>query len=381
LSGKTPILRDSTFDANGHPTSAGRLYYTSDANTNVTALVSATGQVVERYYYSAYGNVTFCDASWAPLTSGGTNTRTPRSPSAVGNTTLYASMVLDPRTGLFYDEARWYDASVSTFVSMDPAGADQNLYRYSGNNPVACVDPSGDTKQVYAFEGRGGYPGANQLPAKTPGGAPIEIQGPMSPSQVLNYWYDAVQAAGKDVQWHYLAAEGNWRIDRDQIAKDAKTKHKNADGNDCYDTIVLLGYSAGGWKVKDLSFGLLNDPSPGGGVKADLAITVDPHPPELRGGAVAVGGTLAGLDTPAKGGKSIKSWSNYYQRLDQKSLAGFPLQGYQIDAAANHLVGEGYFGTTMRIEYAHIVIPTLSLVTNAITTSIKNLPPTRTFYR
>jgi RHS repeat-associated protein len=144
MSGKTPILRDSTFDAEtGAPTSAGRLYYTSDANTNVTGLVNASGQVVERYVYSAYGNVTFCDASWAPLTSGGNNSTTPGSSSAVGNGTLYASMVLDPATGLDQDEARWYDACTSVFVSMDPAMADRNLYRYCGNNPVAYVDPTG----------------------------------------------------------------------------------------------------------------------------------------------------------------------------------------------------------------------------------------------
>jgi RHS repeat-associated protein len=143
LSGKTPILRDSTF-VGGAATSAGRLYYTSDANTNVTGLINASGQVIERYVYSAYGNVTFCDASWAPLTSGGTNTTTtPGIPSAVGNTTLYASMVLDPSTGLFYDRARWYDASVSTFVSQDPAMADENLYRYCGNDPVVFTDALG----------------------------------------------------------------------------------------------------------------------------------------------------------------------------------------------------------------------------------------------
>jgi RHS repeat-associated protein len=146
MGGKTPILRDSTFDSEtGAPTSAGRLYFTSDANTNVTALVDATGEVVERYIYSAYGVVTFCDASWAPLTTGGSNsTTTPGVSSAVGNNTLYASMVLDPRTGLCYDRARWYDACTSVFVSHDPAMADSNLYRYCGNDPTCGTDPSGE---------------------------------------------------------------------------------------------------------------------------------------------------------------------------------------------------------------------------------------------
>jgi hypothetical protein len=52
-------------------------------------------------------------------------------------------MVLDPTTGLYNDEARWYSTAVSTFISRDPAQADENLYRYCGNNPVILVDPSG----------------------------------------------------------------------------------------------------------------------------------------------------------------------------------------------------------------------------------------------
>jgi RHS repeat-associated protein len=147
MSGKTPILRDSTFGAEtGVPTSAGRLYYTSDANTNVTAVVGLSGgtwQTVERYDYSAYGQVTFCDASWNPLTSGNNSTTTPGVSSAVGNNTLYASMVLDPRTGLFNDLHRWYDAWTSTFVSQDPIKADENLYRYCGNMPTEATDASG----------------------------------------------------------------------------------------------------------------------------------------------------------------------------------------------------------------------------------------------
>ena len=30
-------------------------------------------------------------------------------------------MVLDPVTGLYNDEARWYSTAVSTFISRDPA--------------------------------------------------------------------------------------------------------------------------------------------------------------------------------------------------------------------------------------------------------------------
>jgi RHS repeat-associated protein len=94
--------------------------------------------VVERYDYSAYGTVTIYSSDWSSTLGS----------SSVGNTTLYASMVLDPRTGLFYDEARWYDASVSTFVSQDPAMADENLYRYCGNDPLDRVDWTGDAESL-----------------------------------------------------------------------------------------------------------------------------------------------------------------------------------------------------------------------------------------
>jgi RHS repeat-associated protein len=71
------------------------------------------------------------------------NTWSNRSSSAVGNTLLFASMVLDPVTNLYYDEARWYSTAVSTFISRDPVRADENLYRYCGNMPTQATDPSG----------------------------------------------------------------------------------------------------------------------------------------------------------------------------------------------------------------------------------------------
>jgi len=68
----------------------------------------------------------------------------PHTVSSVGNTLLYASMVLDPVTGLYNDEARWYSTAVSTFISRDPAQADLNTYRYCGNMPTQAIDPSGE---------------------------------------------------------------------------------------------------------------------------------------------------------------------------------------------------------------------------------------------
>jgi RHS repeat-associated protein len=49
-------------------------------------------------------------------------------------------------TGLYYDHARFYDASAGRFLSQDSKGfaaGDTNLYRYVNNAPTDAIDPSG----------------------------------------------------------------------------------------------------------------------------------------------------------------------------------------------------------------------------------------------
>ena len=60
----TPILRD-TYDASGDLVSTARLYYTTDANHNVTSVTNSSGVVQERYSYTAYGQVTVYDRELA----------------------------------------------------------------------------------------------------------------------------------------------------------------------------------------------------------------------------------------------------------------------------------------------------------------------------
>ena len=90
-----PILRDTY--SGGVLQASQRVYYLDDANYNVTALVNPSGQVVERYNYDAYGNVTVYNATW---------TSTLQS-SSVGNTILYTGRELDAETGLYYYRARY----------------------------------------------------------------------------------------------------------------------------------------------------------------------------------------------------------------------------------------------------------------------------------
>ena len=55
----------------------------------------------------------------------------------------YAGKAFDRATGLQNNLNRWYDPSVGTWLSEDPAAADENLYRYAGNGPTDGTDPSG----------------------------------------------------------------------------------------------------------------------------------------------------------------------------------------------------------------------------------------------
>jgi RHS repeat-associated protein len=95
-------------------------------------------RVVERYSYAPYGVATFRDASWTAYAG-------PNPQSLFSNTTLYTGRTWDALISLYYYRARFYDAVLERFIGRDPIGygADINLYRYCGNNPVIYVDPKG----------------------------------------------------------------------------------------------------------------------------------------------------------------------------------------------------------------------------------------------
>jgi RHS repeat-associated protein len=129
-----PILRDTYSD--GSLVSGDRIYFLTDSNDNVTAVVGLSGstwQVQERYAYSAYGGVTVYSSNWSSSSTS----------SSYGNTILFAGMNLDMTTGLYYDNSRWYNSSLGTFITTDPAQSTDNLYAYCGNDPIDETDPTG----------------------------------------------------------------------------------------------------------------------------------------------------------------------------------------------------------------------------------------------
>ena len=105
-------------------TSSGALYFTQDHLGSTTALTNASGGVVERSQYEAFGA-----SQGSSLTRYG-----------------FTGRERDDVTGLLYYRARWYDPQQGRFISQDPLGfngGDTNLYSYVWQNPLNYRDPLG----------------------------------------------------------------------------------------------------------------------------------------------------------------------------------------------------------------------------------------------
>jgi RHS repeat-associated protein len=101
-------------------------YYATDMLGSVLALFNSSNVVVNQYAYLPFGE--------SQTTS-----------ETVLNPLRFAGRELDGSSGLYYNNARWYDPSLHRFVSEDPIGINggMNLYSYVGNDPVNATDPSG----------------------------------------------------------------------------------------------------------------------------------------------------------------------------------------------------------------------------------------------
>ncbi len=127
------ILRDRDTADDG--TLEERLWVQQDANFNVTALVDDNGDVVERYVYDPYGEVTVLDETWSVIGS-----------SAYGWLHLHQGGRLDTVSGLYHFRNRDYSPTLGRWVTRDPIGyfsSDVNLYTYNNNAVTISQDPSG----------------------------------------------------------------------------------------------------------------------------------------------------------------------------------------------------------------------------------------------
>ncbi|MBY0589560.1 RHS repeat-associated core domain-containing protein [bacterium] len=114
-------------------------YFTHDANFNVTAALDTTGNVVERYDYSPYGEPIFLDANFDFDAD---------SASDIAPYRMYTGQRLDTETGLYQYRNRYYHARLGRFISRDPIGYEgsdtKNLYEYVDSKPLDSLDPTGN---------------------------------------------------------------------------------------------------------------------------------------------------------------------------------------------------------------------------------------------
>ncbi|GAB5404837.1 MAG: hypothetical protein Aurels2KO_30680 [Aureliella sp.] len=102
------------------PTGAQSVYFHRNQQYSVTALTSASGAILERYAYTAYGTPTIANASGTILTS-----------SAQNNRYTYTGREWDQTISLYHYRARMYDASLGRFCSKDPIGYADGRSLYS----------------------------------------------------------------------------------------------------------------------------------------------------------------------------------------------------------------------------------------------------------
>jgi RHS repeat-associated protein len=113
-------------------------YFTHDANFNVTSAVDTSGNVVERYDYSPYGEPIFLDANFDFDAD---------SVSDIAHSRTYTGQRLDTETGLYQYRNRYYHAKLGRFITGDPIGYEGspwNLYEYTSTNPLKYLDAFGN---------------------------------------------------------------------------------------------------------------------------------------------------------------------------------------------------------------------------------------------
>ena len=116
------------------------VYYMYNGHGDVAALLSTAGDTLATYYYDIWGDLVEKMES-----------------ELVNNPFRYAGYQYDEETGLYYLNARYYDAKIARFLTEDTYRGRQNdplslnAYTYCHNEPIRYKDPSGHKEATDDF--------------------------------------------------------------------------------------------------------------------------------------------------------------------------------------------------------------------------------------
>ena len=119
---------------------AGELYYLhADQLGSIIAITNSSGELVEQYAYSAFGEMKIFNRIGTEIQE-----------SSIGNIFGFTGREFDVESDLYYYRARFYSPEIGRFISSDPhAGKVKqpssviNKYIYGVNNPIEFLDPDG----------------------------------------------------------------------------------------------------------------------------------------------------------------------------------------------------------------------------------------------
>jgi RHS repeat-associated protein len=129
-----PVVRKTT------GTSGTVLYYHRNQQYSILALTDSSGNVSERYAYTAYGQPTFLNASATVQTS-----------STAGNRYTYTAREWDATLGVYHFRARWMSGLTGRFLTRDPIGFKDGPSLYRAYFGPSGTDPSGLRKVCCKF--------------------------------------------------------------------------------------------------------------------------------------------------------------------------------------------------------------------------------------
>ena len=147
------------------------VYYTGDALNSTATLTDASGNVVERYRYTAFGQPTIYDSSFNILPS-----------SLVNNRFAFQGREWFAELNLTDHRNRYYSPELNRWVNRDPIGelGGLNLYGYVGNDPINFVDPLGLDYYVIYIPAYSGFPHQVVVGDNGSGGSYVIEYGPAS---------------------------------------------------------------------------------------------------------------------------------------------------------------------------------------------------------